>query len=53
MPLDPAAAGEAWAWRFRYPGVSGSLSTEEAAEALSVARNVYDRISVLVGGSTD
>lgn len=40
-----------FAWRFRYPGVPESLSSEEAMEALSVAREVYDRISVLVGSS--
>lgn len=40
-----------FAWRFRYPGVPEGLSSEEAMEALSVAREVYDRISVLVCGS--
>jgi HEPN domain-containing protein len=40
-----------FAWRFRYPGPSEGLSSEEAVEALSVAREVHKRISVVVGSS--
>ena len=39
-----------YAWRFRYPGVPEGLSLEEAVEAVSVSRDVYDRILGFVGG---
>jgi len=34
-----------YAWRFRYPGEVASLSREEAAEALALAREVYEAIA--------
>ncbi|MBU2601027.1 MAG: HEPN domain-containing protein [Actinobacteria bacterium] len=68
MPLDPARAGEAYAWLAKaaqdlraadvdlaaVPPLAedAAFHAQQAAEkSLSVAREVYDRISVLVGSS--
>ena len=42
--LRQAAPLTEYAWRFRYPGEPEEPSVEEADEAISIAREVFDRI---------
>jgi len=46
--VDAAAPLTEFAWRFRYPGVAGDPSREEAGDALAVARLLYLRVEELI-----
>jgi len=42
--LSRAAPLTEYAWKFRYPGQSTEPSSEEAEDAMAIARQVYDAI---------
>ncbi len=44
--VDRAAPLTEYAWRFRYPGEPNEPSQEEAVEALSTARKVFDELII-------
>lgn len=50
--IDRAVPLTEYAWKFRYPGEPESPTEEEAAEALRVARDVYETIVRLLPRET-
>ncbi len=46
LVVDKAVPLTKYAWKFRYPGESEEPSREEAQEALAIAREVYEAITM-------
>ncbi len=46
--VDRAVPLTEFAWRFRYPGEPDALAVEEAEEAVSIARALYDAVVALL-----